>query len=245
MLLRSGAVTTAKVAKALGISEETARRDFEKLEAEGRLSRSHGGAVRSDDSHRDLSLNRREIANVAEKRIIAGLALKQIQAGDTIFFDASSTVFYLACLLPNLAITVVTSALKVAVELARRPAIQVILTGGTVNPGSLSSQGALADFVLERCHLQKAFMSCRGLDAQRGVSEANLEQAGLKQKIVNLADQTILLADHSKMGIKSSYFFAKLADLDALITDCKPGNAVKQVLQKGGTKLIQPEKKPI
>jgi len=243
MLLKSGAVTTAKAAKALGISEETVRRDFEKLEADGQLSRSHGGAVRSNDSHRDLSLNSREIANVAEKRIIAALALKQIQAGDTIFFDASSTVFYLACLLPNLEMTVVTSALKVAVELARRPAIQVILTGGTVNPGSLSSQGALADFVLERCHVQKAFMSCRGLDAKRGISEANLEQAGLKQKIVAWADQTVLLADHTKMGVKSSYFFAKLMDMDALITDGKPANAVKQALQKGGAKLILPEGK--
>lgn len=244
MLLQSGTVTTARVAKVLDISEETVRRDFEKLEAEGRLSRSHGGAVRSDDSHRDLSLNRREIANVAEKRIIAGLALKQIQAGDAIFFDASSTVFYLACQLPNVEITVVTSALKVAVELARRPAIQVILTGGMVNPGSLSSQGALADFVLERCHVQKAFMSCRGVDVRRGVREANLDQAGLKQRIMTLADRTFLLADHSKLGMKSSYFFARLEDLDTVITDCEPATAVKRALEKGGTKLIQPEEQP-
>jgi DeoR family fructose operon transcriptional repressor len=243
MLLRSGSVTTAKVAKALAISQETVRRDFEKLEVDGQLSRRHGGAVRLDDSHRDLSLNSREIANVAEKTIIAELALKQIQTGDTIFFDASSTVFYLACLLPNLEVTIVTSALKVAVELARRPAIQVILVGGSVDHGSLSCQGALADSVLERCHVQKAFLSCRGLDAERGLSEANLEQAGLKQKTMNLADETVLLADHTKIGVKSSYFFAKLEDVDALITDRKPGNTVKQALQKGGAKLILPEEK--
>lgn len=134
--------------------------------------------------------------------------------------------------------TVLTSALKVAVELARRPAVQVILSGGTVSHRSLSCQGTLADPVLERCHVQKAFMSCRGLDAERGLSEANVEQAGLKRKITSLADQAILLADHTKAGVKSSYFFAGLEEVDILITDRKPGIAVEQALHKGGGKLI-------
>ncbi len=245
MLLKSGAITTVKAANALAISEETVRRDFEKLEADGHLSRKHGGAVRLNENNRDLSLDSREIANVAEKKIIAELALGQIQAGDTIFFDASSTVFYLACLLPNLEVTVVTSALKVAVELARRPAVQVILSGGAVNHRSLSCQGSLADSVFERCHVQKAFFSCRGLDSYRGLSEANVEQAGLKRKIMSLADQTILLSDHTKTGVKSSYFFAKLEDLDVFITDRKPENAVRQALQKNGGKLILPKEQKI
>lgn len=243
MLLKSRAVRTVMAAKSLAISEETVRRDFEKLEMDGLLSRRHGGAVRLNENHRDLSLDSREIANVAEKKIIAGLALEQIQTGDTVFFDASSTVFHLAQLLPNLKITVLTSALKVAVELARRPSIQVILSGGAVSPRSLSCQGSLADLILERCHVQKAFLSCRGLDAKRGLSEANVEQAALKQKITTLADQTILLADHTKATVKSSYFFAKLTDVDVFITDRNPGNAVKKTLEKGGGKLILPKEK--
>src|SRR5580658_5851747 len=114
MILKTGAVSTVRVARALAISEETARKDFEKLEADGLLSRHHGGVVRLDDHHRDLSLDSREVSNVAEKKAIAGLALGQIQAGDTVFFDASSTIFYLDCLLPNMEITVLTTALKVA-----------------------------------------------------------------------------------------------------------------------------------
>jgi DeoR family fructose operon transcriptional repressor len=243
MLLKSGAVTTVKAAKVLAISEETVRRDFEKLEAEGLLSRRHGGAVRLNESHRDLSWNSREVTNVAEKTIVAELGLGQIQAGDTVFFDASSTVFHLACLLPNLEVTVFTTALKVAVELVRRPAVRVILSGGAVSPRSLSCQGSLADLILEHCHMQKAFLSCRGLDGERGLSEANAEQAALKRKIMSMADQTILLADHTKTGVKSSYFFAKLAEVDVLITDRKPGNAVRRTLEKGGGKLILPKEK--
>ncbi len=238
MLLKSGAVSTTRAARALDVSEETARRDFEKLESDGLLSRSHGGAVRLNDSHRDLPLDSRESTNIAEKKALARSALTLLQAGDSVFFDASSTVFHLARLLPNMDLTVLTPALKVAVELARRPAIRVILSGGTVGHSSLSCQGDLAAASLERCYVKTAFFSCRGVDANRGLSEANIEQADLKRKMMGLAGQTILLADHSKTGVKSSWFFAKLSDVDVFITDRKPGRAVIQALKAGGAKLM-------
>jgi DeoR/GlpR family transcriptional regulator of sugar metabolism len=238
MVLKSGAVSTAGAARSLGISEETARRDFEKLEAEGLLSRSHGGAIRLNDSHRDLPLDSRESANVEEKRNVANAALSLINPGDSLFFDASSTVFHLARLLPNIDLTVLTTALNVAIELARRPSVRVILTGGAVDHGSLSCHGDLAATTLERCHVQKAFLSCRGVDPQRGLSEASLEQADQKRKIMNLAGQTILLADHTKFDVKSSWFFAKLSDLDTFIADRKPGRAVMQALKMSGAKFI-------
>jgi DeoR/GlpR family transcriptional regulator of sugar metabolism len=197
--------------------------------------------VRVNDSRSDLPLDSREMANVAEKEAIARIALTQIQKGDTLFFDASSTVFHLARLLANLQVTVLTNGLKIAVELARRPAVEVVLIGGIVNHGSLSCQGTLTDQVLESYHLQKVFISCRGLDAQRGLSEANAEQAGLRQKIIKLSDQTIVLADHTKIGLKSSYFFAKLDDVDALITDRPPDKKVKRALQRGGGRLLAPQ----
>jgi DeoR/GlpR family transcriptional regulator of sugar metabolism len=241
MLSKSRAVTTAKAAKVLAVSEETVRRDFEKLEADGHLSRKHGGAVRVNDSRIDLPLDSREMANVAEKEAIAKIALAQIQNGDTLFFDASSTVFHLARLLANLEVTVLTNGLKTAIELARRPTVEVILIGGVVNHGSLSCQGALTDQVLESHQVRKVFISCRGLDAQRGLSEANAEQAGLRRKIIKLSDRTIVLADHTKMGLKSSYFFAKLEDVDTLITDRLPENKLKQALKKNVCELLLPE----
>ncbi|HEY1791156.1 MAG TPA: DeoR/GlpR family DNA-binding transcription regulator [Verrucomicrobiae bacterium] len=238
MVLKSGAISTVRAARSLAISEETARRDFEMLEAEGLLSRRHGGAVRLNDSHRDLPLDSRESANIEEKQSLAKSALALIHAGDSLFFDASSTVFHLARLLPNMDLTVLTPALKVAIELARRPAIRVILSGGTVGHSSLSCQGDLAAASLERCQVKKAFFSCRGVDPNRGLSEANLEQADLKRTMMNLAEQTILLADHSKIGVKSSWFFAKLSDVDILIADQRPTRAVIRALKMGGAKFI-------
>ncbi len=242
MLSQSRVVTTAKAAKALAVSEETVRRDFEKLEADGHLCREHGGAIQINDSRRDLPLDSREMVNVAEKEVIAKIALTQVQKGDTVFFDASSTVFHLARLLANLEVTVLTNGLKTAFELGRRPAVEVILSGGAVHHGSLSCQGALTNQMLESYHVQKVFISCRGLDARRGLSEANAEQAVLRRKIIKLSNRVIVLADHTKMGLKSSYFFARLADVDTLITDCAPDVKFRQALKRCGMKLLLPGK---
>ncbi len=241
MLLKSGTVTTTKAAKALDISEETVRRDFEKLEGDGHLMRKHGGAVGNNDIRRDLSLKSRQISNVAEKEIIAKLAVDQIQAGDTIFLDASSTAFHLACALPGMEVTVLTTALKTAVELARHPAIRVILAGGTVSHRSLSCEGSLTIQMLEHYHVQKAFISCRGFNPRQGFGEANAEQAALKRKVMSMTDQTILLVDHSKFDVKPPYLFARPEDIDMLITNRPPDKGLQQLLQKNNKKLVVPK----
>lgn len=165
-------------------------------------------------------------------------ALALIKAGDSVFFDGSSTVFHVARLLPNVELTVLTTALKVAIELARRPAIRVILSGGVVGHGSLSCHGDFAATALERCHVQKAFISCRGIDPARGLSEATTEQAELKRKMIQRAERVILLADHSKFGVKSSWFFAKLSNLDTFIADRRPAPAIMRALKGGGAEFI-------
>jgi DeoR family fructose operon transcriptional repressor len=243
MLLKSGTVTTTKAAKTLGISEETIRRDFEKLEEDGHLTRKHGGAVGNNDIRRDLSLKSRQITNVAEKEIIAKLALDLIQAGDTIFLDASSTAFYLAGTLPDMEMTVLTTGLKTAVELTRHPAIRVILAGGIVSHRSLSCEGSLTNQMLEGYHVQKAFLSCRGFNSKQGFGESNAEQAALKRQVMSLTDQTILLVDHSKFGVKPPYLFARLEDIDVLITNHWPGKDFQHSLQRNSKKLIVPKEK--
>jgi len=233
-----GSVRTVEVAQSLAVTEETVRRDFEKLESEGQLIRAHGGAARIEANRRDLPLSSRETENVMEKRAIAKAAVSFIKPGETVLFDASSTVFELARILPDMALTVLTSALKVAVELSQRSSVQIVLIGGVVSPRSLSCQGPLADQALECYHIQKAFLSCRGIDAVRGLSEANDEQARLKRKMIALADHTYVLADHSKMGLKSAFFFAKAGEAGTVITDRRPSADLRGILRSSGTRIV-------
>jgi len=230
------AVRTVYVAKCLNVTEETVRRDFEKLEADGLLARSHGGAVRVDADKRDLPLSSRETEQVGEKQRIAALAAKLVQPGETILLDASSTAAQLAAALPDMALTVLTNGLPTAFKLLANPSMRVVLLGGELDHRSLSCQGPFVEQALDCYHVQKAFVSCRGVDAERGLSEASSEHARFKRRILDLADATYLLADHTKLGLKSTYFFAKLAEVEQLITDQKPPKG----FEPEGTTLAHP-----
>ncbi len=232
-----GSVRTVDLARSLQVTEETVRRDIQRLDIDGQLTRTHGGALRTEANRRDLPLISRATMNAAEKQAIARAALDNIQPGDTVLLDASSTTLELARQLPDIAVTVLTNALKVAVELAGRPAMHVALLGGTVSPGSLSCVGALSDRALECYNVQKAFISCRGVDPARGLSESNEEQARLKRRIVALADRTFLLADDTKLGLKSAFFFAGLAQIDVLITNRIPDPELARELTRAGVQL--------
>lgn len=237
LVTERGSVRTGEIARALRVAEETIRRDFEKLESEGRLVRTFGGALRGEAGRRDLPFTSREQMNVAEKRCIARRAREFVKEGDTIFLDASSTVLELARCLPDRPLVVLTSALQVALELASRPAIQVVMLGGSLTQQSLSCVGPLADYALECYHVQKAFLSCRGVDARRGLSESNDEQARLKRKTIALSERTYLLADHTKLPLKSRFFFAQPGEIDVLVTDQPLDPSLAADLTKAGVEI--------
>ena len=117
-LTRDGAVTVSRLALSLGVTEETIRRDLEKLEKTEALRRTHGGAVPIEGTSYELSLEKRKATNVEAKQKIAEIAANYVFSGDTIFLDASTTTFFMAKELKNLKnITVITNSLRVVAEL--------------------------------------------------------------------------------------------------------------------------------
>lgn len=237
LLNKQGGVRTAEVARALGVTEETVRRDFEKLEAEGALLRSHGGAVRLEPMRREFPAKEREEQNVAEKIRIARAAIARIQPGQTILFDASTTVQQVAKLLPDQPLTVLTNSLQTALLLIEKPAIHVTVLGGNLMSSSQSCTGWSAEQMLELFRIDVAYVSCRGLDPERGLSEATEEQARLKRRIVECVGEVCLLADASKAGATSSFFFAKTSDIDLWITNRVPTQPLKSVLASHGVRI--------
>lgn len=214
-----GSIRVTELSELCQVTEETIRRDLDRLEQAGRLRRSHGGAVSVKDQQPEIPYFEREIAQAEEKKRIAEEAIKLILPKDRILLDASSTAWYMAASMPDIPLTVLTNSIKVAMELSGKEKIEVISTGGILASRSLSYVGPLAERSLDAYHVDKAFFSCKGVHLERGVSESNELQARIKHKMVGMADQVILLADSSKFGVQAFTHVADLSDVDAIITD--------------------------
>ncbi|THF81176.1 DeoR/GlpR family DNA-binding transcription regulator [Cohnella fermenti] len=216
-----GSIRVSELSTLCQVTEETIRRDLDRLELAGRLRRSHGGAVSVKDQPQqpEIPYAEREITFAEEKRRIAEEAIKRIRPKDRILLDASSSAWYMAMAMPDIPLTVLTNSIKVATELAAKERIEVISTGGILAQRSLSFVGPLAERSLDAYHVDKAFLSCKGVHLERGFSESNELQARIKNKMVGMADEVIVLADASKFGNQAFTRVADLADVNAIITD--------------------------
>lgn len=217
-----GSMRVTELSERCGVTEETIRRDLDKLEQAGRLRRSHGGAVSvkyKDELQSEIPYPERAVAHAEEKRRIAIEAVKMVESGDRIALDASTTAWYMAAGLPNIPLTVLTNSIKVAAELSNKEQIRVIATGGQLASKSLSFVGPLAERSLDAYHVDKVFLSCKGVHLTKGISESNELQALVKQKMIHIADEVILLADSSKFNIQAFTRVAEMRSVGKVITD--------------------------
>lgn len=233
-----GSVRVTEISERFDVTPETVRRDLDLLESDRKLQRSHGGAVRLADGHGDIPYLERESMNSREKSEVALAALKYIQPGDRIALDASSTAWYLARALPDIALTVLTNSVRVVVELSGKERIDVISTGGILRPTSMSFVGPLAEDALGKYHVNKAFLSCKGIHAVHGASESNELQALIKRRMVSIADKVFLLTDHTKFGIRDFAHAVDVHDLDIIITDTQVDADVVSAFQDLGIEVV-------
>lgn len=231
MVNESGSMRVSELSDRCKVTEETIRRDLDRLEQAGRLKRSHGGAVSIKDDQPEIPYRVRETTHAEEKKRIAQAALAMIRPGDRILLDASTTAGYMAANMPDIPLTVLTNSIQVATELSSKDKIEVISTGGQLAQRSLSFVGPLAERSLETYHVDKLFLSCKGVHLDGGgISESNELQARLKQKMVGISDQVILLADASKFGVRA---FAKVTGLNAvhavILNEQQDGDLMKRL----------------
>jgi len=227
-------VRVTGLAKHFAVTEETIRRDLEKLEQIGNLVRSHGGAVSIRQGGTEASFAEREIRSASEKMAIGREAVKLIGDGDTILLDASTTALQLARLLPDMNLTVLTNAMQVCVELTSRPRVRVICTGGTLSPNSLSFTGPRAEQALTEYHVNHLFFSCTGVDIAHGLSDVNEAQATLKRRMMSVADRVTLLVDRSKFGLRALKRFAQISDVHEIITNMSADPAILDEIKSAG-----------
>lgn len=216
-----GAVRVGDLARTMQVTEETIRRDLKALSSQGMLTRTHGGAVTVDssDSGIELPYDERHQAHRPQKMAIARAALQHIEPHQVIALDASTTACQLARIIPDQPLTVVTNSTAICATLASRRRIEVICTGGTLDPQAMAFTGLHAKRTIAGINIQTLFFSCRGIDVDRGLSEASDRHAEIKLGMIESAQQCVLMADSSKLGLASTVFFGPARLSDQLIVD--------------------------
>lgn len=212
LLNDNGAVWVSRLSGELGVTEETVRRDLEKLEKQEMLMRTHGGAVPIDDSTYEMSLEKRKSTNVDIKMSLAKEAVKYISPGDTIFLDASTTTFYMSKELKKMKnVTIITNSIRIINELSGQSGVQVISVGGKVSRNQ-SFVGSLAESnIADNYFASKIFFSSKGITKDAGILESNEEECGIKQHMLKNCKQKYYLCDKTKIG---RIGFVKLAPLE-------------------------------
>ncbi|MEP2777507.1 MAG: DeoR/GlpR family DNA-binding transcription regulator [Luteolibacter sp.] len=233
-----GSVRTFELVELHGVSDETIRKDLKALEQLGRLLRNHGGAVRLAPERFDLPLPERVAINEREKDLIAITAADLISPRETVFLDASSTVLRLADHLPAIPLTVVTNAHHIVVSLAARNDISLVCTGGTYENQSRSYTGPMAEDASKRFVIRTAFLGVDAFDPERGAMDLNHGHGVLKERLIERVDRVVVLADSSKLGIRSSYSFAEARKVDILVTDEGASKEIIARFENRGVKVI-------
>ena len=237
-LSSKGAVRTVELSSALGVTDETIRKDFELLEGQGGLVRTHGGATLVERPMVELSLTERQLLNRESKQAIAKVAAARIRPDETIFIDASSTALAITEFLPGFPMTIVTNSLDVIMAVGGMENVDLISTGGLFEARSRSLIGLSAARTLSRYNIHRMFFSGSGLDLKRGVSERNSRQASFKEVVIESAEDVCFLGDETKLGRCSAFFFADCCDVTTLITTEKAHPEILDSLRKMNVDII-------
>lgn len=220
LLVNEGQVKLAELSKRFNVTEVTIRRDLEKMEQQGVLVRTFGGAILSQS--KDVSINTREATMIKEKSRIGKAAAALIQPGEFIFIDSGTTTVHIVKHLdPGMPLTVITNAINIIVELQKRH-IPAMMLGGMLWEGSSSLVGPDTEEMLKRLVFDRAFISATGFTVRDGFSNSNVFEIQLKGLAVAQAKEANVLIDQSKFGFRSLAPFAKTGDVQRIITDRLP-----------------------
>src|SRR6204780_59262 len=246
LLLQKGSVTVAELIASSGASAPSIRRDLTRLEARGLIRRTHGGATLVQELlyepfRYDTAFQTREHRFVKEKRHIGMAAAELIEEKETIGLTAGTTTTWVARSLRHRSnITIVTNAVNIGMELCNMPGLQIHLTGGYLHwPWSFSLIGAATINFLGDRFLDKLFLSVSGIDANRGTTTNESDEALTFRAMVKQAKQVIVVADSSKLGIVTPSLICPIEDVDVLVTDAGASDEMVEAFTRKQIRVIQ------
>lgn len=239
-------VSTEELVRRLGVSAETVRRDLALLEGQGAIRRVHGGAASVGDRRRvEPSFRERSVIRHEAKALLAKAAVELIEDGQTVIIDIGTTGVAVAQAIPHaFAGTIITPSLPVAVEMAERPGVTVLVSGGRVRAGDLACSNAHTKAFFADIFADLALLGSGGVDAQAGLTDFHLDEIDVRRTIIANSARSFVLADSSKLGQVAPYKVCDLGAVSGLITDRCTSPAVAAAMEEGGGVVITPRHSP-
>ncbi len=233
-LSTGGSVAVADLSSRLGVSSATIRRDLELLEDQRLLSRTHGGAVAHGVLY-ELPLRYKASRHEEEKRRLAQAAADRVSDGAAIGLTGGTTTTQVARALVERRLTVVTNALNIAAELAVRPNIKLVVTGGIARSESYELVGPIAEQTLADLHLDVVFLGADGISTRDGLTTHHEVEAHTNRILLERADRVIAVADGSKLGVVAFARICPIAAVHELLTSGAEPAAVAELREAGLT----------
>jgi DeoR/GlpR family transcriptional regulator of sugar metabolism len=232
LLKADGRIVATETANALGVSEDTIRRDLRELAAEGLLLRVHGGALPASRAVENLA-SRRTIS-MPEKKALARAAAGLIKPDQVVFLDGGTTTLELVGHIDrDLRLLVVTHSPTIAAELVDHRA-EVQLIGGRLFKHSMVSVGAAAAEAIRQIRADVYFMGVTGIHAEYGLSTGDAEEAVIKRTIAGCAAEVVVMASTEKIGAASPFLIAPAASVThLLVPETTPPQALKPFRKLG------------
>ncbi|MFE6688497.1 DeoR/GlpR family DNA-binding transcription regulator [Streptomyces sp. NPDC057743] len=242
-----GRVDVEEAATELEVSAATMRRDMDALAEQQLLVRTRGGAVLSSVAY-DLPIRYKHGHRSAEKEAVAKAAARLVERGDVVGLSGGTTTTAIARVLatradfaesdPQPQLTIVTNSLNIANELAVRPQIKIVLTGGVAHSRSYELVGPFSELVLQQISIDIAFIGANGVDPAMGATVHDEAEARINRLMAERARRAVVVADSSKIGQRC---FARVGDadvFDTLITDGAVAEETRREFTERGVKVM-------
>lgn len=233
-LNETGRASVDMLARDLGVTPSTIRRDLARLSADGALVRTYGGAATGASAPAHDSSDQRLLA----KRAIATAAADLVEDGQTIAISSGTTALEFARRLVDRRLTVITNALDVVGVLLDRPGIELVVLGGVVRPDMHSTLGHLAELALRELRADALFMGIGALSAERGLMNDSIPEILTDRALRRAARACIVLADSSKLGAVAPAYVFGIDEVDVLVTDADANPAEVAALRARSVRVV-------
>jgi DeoR family transcriptional regulator of aga operon len=233
-----GRLDVQNLCKELKVSSVTIRKDLKLLEDKNLLYRTHGGATLNNPYTADKPVNEKQYLQSAEKNSIGALAATLIEDNDSIIIASGTSVLSLARHIQSKgSLTVITSALNVAMELLSQPNIEIIQLGGVLRKSSSSVTGPYSENILGDIFCSKLFLGVDGIDLEFGLTTTSALEAHTNRLMIAASQKIIVLADSTKFGRRGFGKICGIEQIDHVITDSGISEQTVKGLESLGIKV--------